>query len=119
MILGLVVAALAGKTADEELFDSFISPDPIPFAPPRTPLPTPLYPRRWPEVGVLAAAGASAAGGGPPAVPPERLHWSEVRAARIGGGGGGGGGRRRREEGRESCAAVELLGGLEIGRAHV
>jgi hypothetical protein len=63
--LGLVAAASAGNTADEEEFDSFISPDPIPFAPPRTPLPTPLYPRRWPEVGVPAAAGASAAAGSP------------------------------------------------------
>jgi len=64
--LGLVAAAIAGTTADEEEFDSFISPDPIPFAPPRTPLPAPLYPRRWPEVGVpLAASGASSACGSP------------------------------------------------------
>ena len=63
--LGLA-AAIAGTTADEEEFDSFISPDPIPFAPPRTPLPAPLYPRRWPEVGVpLAASGASSACGSP------------------------------------------------------
>lgn len=43
--LGLVVGALAGATADEEEFNCFISLYPIPFAPPRSPLPTPLYPR--------------------------------------------------------------------------
>lgn len=59
MILGLVAAALEGATADEEI-DCFISPDPIPFAPPRTLLPTPLYPRRWPEVGVVAGLSAAA-----------------------------------------------------------
>lgn len=66
MILGLVVGALAGATADEE-FDCFISPNPIPFALPLgLPYRPHFIPGRWPEVGVLAgasaAAGASLAG---------------------------------------------------------
>lgn len=62
MILGLVAGALAGATADEQEFNCFISLYPIPFAPPRTRLPTPLYPRAMAGGGgVLAGVSSSAA----------------------------------------------------------
>lgn len=50
MILGLAeAAALAGITAEET--ERFISSDLTPPLPPRTPLRSPLYPRRrWPEM---------------------------------------------------------------------
>jgi len=65
MILGLVAGALAGATADEQEFNCFISLYPIPFAPPRTRLPTPLYPRAMAGGGgVLAGVSSSAAARG-------------------------------------------------------
>lgn len=80
MILGLVVGALAGATADEEEFNCFISLYPIPFAPPRSPLPTPLYPRAMaggggfsPELLLLLLLLPS----------PAILDWLEVGEARI------------------------------------